>query len=499
MFQCSLASRLSKRDLSVLSKTSNKIRAAVEPVLYREITLEWHKNIRKHAPVHLLVRTLLNRPDMALCVHRLELRGSKPRNDWEACPWSRSYSLPAGPSISIWTAEEKSCFTAEEIYNMKRLFLTFHDKPKDAWDQAFNGGEVDLFIAILLFQLSSLQCLIVESDFQRDTGFAGDVLRHEMGANPTHGFPALRTVTYSPDIVSDIQVRYLKVDLDQVLPLLSAPNIASLSMSLPQLEIGWPHDQIPLSSLTFLALRHTQLSEENMGGLLRAMPRLKSLEYHSHYDVDSGGRPGRSHQEYFDCEKLDNSLIHVTSTLESLVISIRFSSLQSGVALGGFRGMKSRSISLRHVVKLEALEIPILLLFGWESDSQIIMSDLLPSGLQKLCLTDDLYELDESDWTDEKLLELIETYLEQCSRSHSTMSTLDLKLTRTSASWCAGPRTKLKTLCHSAGISCTIQKDKPDVPQFGSSYTSGAQSNRAPSLSRGSGRGRGSRTPRSNT
>lgn len=87
------------------------------------------------------------------------------------------------------------------------------------------------------FGCPSSNASFLRSDFQRDTGFIGDVLSHEMGINPEHGFPDLRTVIYSPDIVSDAQVRYHKVDLNQVIPLLSPTGIQSLDVSLPSLEI----------------------------------------------------------------------------------------------------------------------------------------------------------------------------------------------------------------------------------------------------------------------
>lgn len=231
-----------------------------------------------------------------------------------------------------------------------------------------------------------------------------------------------------------------------------------------------------------------------MAQLLKAIPRLQSLEYHSHYDIGSGGRPGRNHQEYFDCEKLDNSLMHVQATLKRLVLSIRFSSLQTGVALGGFRGMKGRCKLLRHFIEPEALEIPILMLFGWEHDDEFVVSDLLPSGLQGLCLADDLHELFQCEWTDEKLFEPIETYLKTCSKPHGTIIGPDLKVTKSSISWCEAARTRLKSLCDDAGINSTILKKLPGFPKIHS-----PQLTRGIRLSRGSARGQGSGAPRNHT
>ncbi|KAL8741323.1 MAG: hypothetical protein Q9190_006061, partial [Brigantiaea leucoxantha] len=415
IFQDHVASCLSKRDLCLLSMTSHFIRSAVEPLLYGKISWSWRKDMRKHPPIHLLIRAILNRPELAFLIKTLELRGSKPRKKWRVRHWRGRHLMPAGPPISIWEAEDKTCLDPKEVCKLERLFRSFHRGPTDLWDQSFSEvfskGVIDLFVAILLFQLSNLRCLILESDFQFDTSFVTDVLRHEMGSNPTHGFHSLQTVIHSSDITSDFQVRHHGVDLDQVLPLLSAANIKSLDISLPPLELSWPRGETPISSITSLTLRHTGLMGEDLGQLLRATPSLQSLEYHFHYDVDFRRRPGRSHQDLFDCEQLDKSLTHVYNTLTKLILSIRFSSVQSDVDFGGFRGMKGRCTSLRHLTKLETLEIPILMLFGWEPDPHIMMGDLLPSALQTLSLTDDLYELEDSDWPDERLLDLIGTYL----------------------------------------------------------------------------------------
>lgn len=53
---------------------------------------------------------------------------------------------------------------------------------------------------------------------------------------------------------------------------------------------------------------------------------------------------------------------------------------------------------------------------------------------------DDLYEFVQCEWTDEKLLELIETYLKMCSKPYGTIIGLDLKVTKSSISWCEAAR-----------------------------------------------------------
>ena len=272
---------------------------------------------------------------------------------------------------------------------------------------------MDIFGAELLSQLPNIKRLTLGSDFQRDTACISDTISSNSGSTPKQLFPAPESVTYSNDIVQDLDVAYHFVHLNQVLPLFYMGSLRTLNISLPPLAITWPRDEILKSLLTSRVLSHFQLSEENLGHMLMATPRLRSLEYHFHFNIDSGGRPGRTHLDYYDCNRLNESLAHVKESLERLVLSVRFSSLQSDVALGGFQGMNHKVQSLQHFKKLKDCVIPFIMLLGWDYDAKIAIGDLLPSKMEKICFTDDLDIFGASEWTDEGFLELIGSYLER--------------------------------------------------------------------------------------
>lgn len=98
---------LPRKDLSALSCASKTIRTAVEPTLYREITFNWERNSKNHPPVHLLLRCIVSRPDLASCIERLNFCGQKSYSKWESCAWRRRYKIPTGQSCSVWTNENK--------------------------------------------------------------------------------------------------------------------------------------------------------------------------------------------------------------------------------------------------------------------------------------------------------------------------------------------------------------------------------------------------------
>lgn len=457
--------RLSRQDLLALSCASKSIRTAVEPTLYREITFNWEGNSKSHPPVHLLLRSVVSRPELASCIERLEFWGQKPYDDWKNCKWRRRLKIPVGPSRSIWTFDKKSAFPSADVMLLAASIIKSLDLPaENHWLEGLHRGEADVFIALLLSRTSKLRHLRLDSDFQWETGFVGSILTNAADMSQKPFLEALEHVDYSGNIENAFQITYHDVDLNQILPLFSMPSVRSVSMAVSAKDIVWPSQTAPKSFITSLTLHHTQLSEEMLGQLLLATPSLRFLGYQSWFDIDSGGRPGRAHWEFFDCAKLGQSLSYVQHSLEHLVISVQFVSLQTDVALGGFRGMAGKLDTLNGFKKLHSLVIPSIVLLGWTVDSPRKMGDILPLSLRHLCLTDDLHELGEDKWGDEALLPLIQEFLEERSFSASKLESISLLLNQSQTEWCEEARVKLKSICERARIQCSIGKMSNDLP-----------------------------------
>ncbi len=258
---------LSKKELSILSRSSARLRTAIEPILYREIMWQWQKHLPQQPPIHLLVRTLMSRPDLASFIETLALGGVKPRTAWKACPYRPQTYIPAGPSTSIWDTASQSMFLSTEMDAIEESIFSLCPPSKDLWLQELRRGEVDVFVALLLSRLPSLHRLTLGSDLQCSTPFLGEVMSSNIGSTPKQLFPALQSVTYSNDIVQDLDVACHVLDLNQVLPLFRMESLHTLNMSLPPLIITWPQDEIPKSLLTSLVLSHSQISEETLGHL----------------------------------------------------------------------------------------------------------------------------------------------------------------------------------------------------------------------------------------
>lgn len=155
---------LSKKELSIVSRTWKRLRSIIEPILYREITWQWQKDPAQQPPIHLLVRTIISRPSLVMYIENLDLGGVKPRTAWKEYPWSDSYLL-AGPSSSVWDADSQSSFRSTEMHAIEDLLLSLSPSSKDLWLKVLKRGDVDISIALLLSYLPSLQCLTLGSDF----------------------------------------------------------------------------------------------------------------------------------------------------------------------------------------------------------------------------------------------------------------------------------------------------------------------------------------------
>ena len=66
-----IVSDLSLGDIKALQTTSKYLRTTTEYLLYKEITWVFHNPSSREAPIHLLLRSLLERPELGLLIHSL--------------------------------------------------------------------------------------------------------------------------------------------------------------------------------------------------------------------------------------------------------------------------------------------------------------------------------------------------------------------------------------------------------------------------------------------
>lgn len=375
---------LSREDLSALSCTSKQYRSLVEPTLYREIC--WTNANRRpwsQLPVHLLLRSLLSRPELASHIHFLAMCCKK---------------------THIWIRKKTPYFMSTELERIKSLISSFHFTAEKVWISALHRGDLDLFIALLISQSTNLRRLHLFKDYLMNTRFIGAILENAVAAN---SLCCLEHVQYGEDVPSaDGFAPYDSIGYCQVGPLFSISTMKSIRMSLLNLDILWLGPNVPVSGLKSLVLHHSQVSEEDLGKLLLATPSLKSLEYQPWISVNEFPPSPKQRWEYFDCTQLSYSLAHLQGSLERLFISIHFfSKRRPNIGIDGwkFRGVSGKLKTLRDFDKLSSLTIPTTLLSDWTPDMERFhrlqdvpsrLANLLPtSTLEYILISDDLSEL----------------------------------------------------------------------------------------------------------
>lgn len=461
-----VSERLSIKHLAAFSRTSKFVRSAAEPVLYREISFQWNKTENKHAPVHLLLRCVASRPELALLIKRLEFRGEKPFDWWKNRP-SGFYRLPQTPSRSVWISvsdpdpdsdhdpdhdlDHKPDFTSTEMAVTKQLIRSLQLPVASAernWLRGLRRGQVDVFIALLLSQTFNLHHLRLDFDFQRETSFLQSLINHPaLGSQKPH-FAALTHVKLSPDVLDAEFMFSGPFDLGRNMPLFSLPSIKSIGMPFPPRNMAWQNDSPSQSSITSLTLYQTQLFKGTLGPLLRTTPSLRSLRFHVLYATGS--------LIYKQFGKLSQPLAWVKESLEHLVVSVEFTSLHLLYIQHSPAHVLERLAWLKDFKQLRSLEIPMITLGGWTAKPSEKLDDFLPPMLNHLSLTDHFISGEIDDWSDTTFWHLMKGFVEEKKSGALELKSISLTFDFLFIDCNRESLDELKNMCECAGMKCDI-------------------------------------------
>ena len=136
-----IALNLDKGAISSFSRTSKPLQHLLKPVLYKEIEWRWDCEAKNLPPIHLLLRTLVLRPDLALLVKKIHFLGFKYRAACEKSPSSWNYSILVSCSPNLWSTENQPSFTDPEMRALTQLISTLDVPSEMLWLRAFERGE----------------------------------------------------------------------------------------------------------------------------------------------------------------------------------------------------------------------------------------------------------------------------------------------------------------------------------------------------------------------
>ncbi|KAF2150902.1 hypothetical protein K461DRAFT_280934 [Myriangium duriaei CBS 260.36] len=386
---------LAPSDLHALSLVNKTCYAEIEPFLYSKIKWTWV--LDRPPPIEPFLRTILQRPELALHVRDFALVGGK----------SFVYELP------------QICSNGIDLDQALRPFEAMPMSFIDQWRQGLQRGEMDAFVTLLLCKLHRLdQFTLHNSSLGAD--LQAMLLRLVLCKDSEVsrcGWPIshhLRRISHTSN--GDPQVPMLGEHTENVLAYFYLPQLEELSVSLwNPASIVWP--TIKPDASTLRSLQVTRIREKPLADLLLATPKLERLQWEWHYD------PDEEHAANSPSVKLDE--------LASAIMPIRDSLIELSIEASTYTGSAYMSApeldftgspqGFTKLCRLEKLCIPLVFLVTFRPTNTIRLEDVLPESMRSLTMNDDLIVQEvayerytgelQNEWDGMAILGLVESWL----------------------------------------------------------------------------------------
>lgn len=432
----------------------------IEPFLYRDISWVWDPFSTHNNRLRLLLRSILNRPQLASYVKHLRFRGTK--------------------HSSIWRIPGRCELDPGELQLIVRAVTTTGSPLGDGWTMELILGNVDAYVALLLRQLSNLRSLELGASFQYCSGWLPSAWEPFLVSDPAAASPYFRLlhrVSLSGDVDPvEITDHYHGSDYAQTLPLFYLPNIKTLDLIINDRGSGkpdgpeaaalyWPNAPPCASTLTALILRYSSLCEDYLGTILSVTPNLRTLVYDNIVEKHPNDTTNLFRSPFFDGTRLGRALWHVAASLEYMYISVRFfPSTRTPYTYDDSHddeeyAFKGRVSSLRCFKKLQNVCMPLVALLGWSSSLSPRIRDILPRRLRYLCFTDRLALIANYEWTEREVILKIRDYFEDL-RSHSPdLERITISLAESSWRWKRKSVEDFAAMGKDAGVLCQVFRE----------------------------------------
>lgn len=432
--------RQSREELLALSYVSRSLHKSTNPVLYKEIWIEWGE-----PSLYGLFGSLLKRPQLASYVGIIRFI-SPGRTQYRRDP--------------TW---DHDAWLEEEVLQLGRDFVLTAQLPRPKeWVRDLEQGRYLAIVALLIAQLHKVKYLQIEERFL--SNHLGAMFDHALSPRvPTiagiSSFQCLERVVYGPE------QRYTMpnmISIDSMTSLFRLPSIHSLSASVVDTDSFFSHEPLK-SKMTALDL-HSHIREETLKQLLAMTPNLKSLKCGLWIDAE----PHDNHSSFLDCKALGGALKQVRC-LEHLTVSVKFfATVAMEVDSGGAKengehwGISGSVGPLTRFTQLESLEVPFVVLLGWvTSPTGPRLADILPPNLRRLLLSNDLNFFHKYEWDQESCRYQLSEYLDEFKAHTPKLEelTVTLKDCAPDERWDDDTRHELELLCQRVGILCIIEPE----------------------------------------
>lgn len=429
---------LSSSDLHSCCLVSRNLRRVAEPLLYSGFRWEWLES--RPPPIGLLLRSILQRPELATHIRNLALTG-------------HTFYAPhfRGTVPKITSSEEELDLFIAAVQQTGVPFVNL-------WVRHLRLGTMDAFVALLVYLLSNVTSLHLGPNFTKETQLLGLVLRSALRESfNRQTFSHLRDVSVNMwvDTRRDQNVK----NTEDMLAFFYLPDIRRLSASIENPDVfTWPLRELPnpakLSSLDLTAIR-----EVHLGQILSVTKGIETLSwewYHNPALRDPFNTP------IIDLTQIASALSTVQGTLRNLTIT---AACDTGWAEPEFPRLSITGslAALRDFKTLRKLSVPLPLLLGFYPDPSRRLEHLLPQGLEHLTISDDLRLHEEYLWDDHALLRVVESWLQNRKIYAPKLQKLGLLLRETDDEWGPTERAELRSVCARVQVEADIVKLLDDL------------------------------------
>ncbi|KAK3354085.1 hypothetical protein B0T25DRAFT_545965 [Lasiosphaeria hispida] len=398
-------------DSSILSfcRTCKAALDFAERLLYRAISWQFSEPHAEH-PIHAFMRAISHRPALASHVKTAELLSGTDAWGWDdALP-----NCPAPPDVQeVWM----ECLGRQQI----PLFMA------NRFEVETLEGAPAALMGLLLSALPALETLVTDYAMMQGSHLPGAIFEHNN----------LKLKLRNMAIRNNLDSRIIRPsEPPWVQAVFCVPSLEHLCTVLPRVS----EDQITganLPVLRSLKLVDHLTEPDAISTLLSKAPKLESLTYFLIEDTDDLAADAdyeRSHQN--EWAAFVEALSHVAASFKTLKISIDEAATSDyppdtmdGEWMMGISRRRGRIPSLRHLIHLAKLEIPIYLLLGFSAEHRTPLSSILPPSLRKLYLRDDhVYDDDLVGATSEDVVSMISSYLLDRSSTGVTVPLQELRI-----------------------------------------------------------------------
>ena len=416
--------KLEHADINATNRACQRLRALTEPLLYQTITLR----LDEHAPpVSLLLRSLLDRPELCRHVRRLVLCGEGFADDddfLEEIPRCSVEGLPL----------EKALKLMEEMMNGSGSFAL--------WTRELEVGSLDAMVTLLVSLLPDLESLHLGPSCTLDNGLLGHFLRAALcnapPSNTKQSLPSyhkLQTVTVAPRFAEqdiplwgrEVSASYIDYhNSADVLPWFYLPSLRGISVSIDTpVNFHWPTERPPRAA-ALRSLRLFRLREHAFESLLAAVGSgLIAIDWSWMYQGDLDPEASLPH---VNLNVATRALRHSEQSLRQLVISADASPASSDGEYDdpviAFRGC----LNLSALTQLRTLEVPWVFLMGLAPGQRLL--DVLPCNLESLVMTQSLMNDEDGvfKWTDASILAAVEAMFASRGRDQVRLNKVHLPI-----------------------------------------------------------------------